>query len=141
MIDTELARIKAELAQIDICTTLVDGARSHFPHEVHLTPTKQNSKSSNSSKSKTHRVGNREPAILTAEIAKAKANAPDPLLVASVWGELNKLAEQKFGVLVGVAPEGIQYRGKKPRDDDGFDVLTFRSLRERMRREAARGRA
>lgn len=138
MIDAELTRIRAELAQIDSSTTLVTGAPSQVTREVHVAPVEQNSKSS---KSITHRVGNREPAILTAEIAQAKANAPDSSLVASVWGELTKLAEQKFGVLVGVVPEGIQYRGKKPRDDGGFDVFTLRSLRERMTREAASERA
>lgn len=138
MIDTELARIRAELAQIDSPTTLVAAATSQVPREAHARPAEQNSKSRTSI---THRVGNREPAILTAEIVQAKANAPDPGLVASVWGELTKLAEQRFGVLVGVVPEGIQYRGKKPRDDGGFDVFTLRSLRERMTREAASERA
>lgn len=82
-----------------------------------------------------HQIRDRAPSILSAEIAEAKRLAPDPTSVASVWDELTKLAGLKYGVLVGVVPEGIQYRGKVFLDTDvEYDIFTRRSLGERMRR-------
>jgi hypothetical protein len=80
-----------------------------------------------------HKIRDRVPSILTAEIAEAKRNAPDPSLPASVWDELTKLAARKFGVLVGVASEGIQYRGKLFLDVGEFDIFKRRNLTDRMR--------
>lgn len=81
-----------------------------------------------------HKIRDKAPSILTAEIAEAKRTAPDPTSPASVWDELTKLAARKFGVLVGVASEGIQYRGKLFLDVGEFDIFKSRSLTERMRR-------
>jgi len=78
----------------------------------------------------THRVKSRSAAPLTAEIKFAKTGAVDPEDATSVWAELVKLAEAKFGCLLGADEDTIKYQ-------DGEAVLNFkkRSLRERMQRE------
>jgi hypothetical protein len=92
------------------------------------------------SKASVHKINGREPAIMSAEIERAKGNAPTPPTVASVWGELTKLAEGKFGVMIGFSTDGIQYRGRKYQSSGDLDIFTQRNLRERMTREAARKR-
>jgi hypothetical protein len=93
------------------------------------------------SKASLHKINGREPAIMSAEIEKAKGNAPTPAAVASVWGELTKLAEGRFGVMIGFSTDGIQYRGAKYQASGDLDIFTKRNLRERMTRKAARERA
>lgn len=90
--------------------------------------------------STTHKIINREAAILNTEIAQAKAKAPDPEATASVWGELTKLAESKFGVMIGFSSDGIQYRGKKYQATQEPDVFTLNNLRDRMYRALAKAR-
>lgn len=77
-----------------------------------------------------HKVKSHSLAPLSAEIKFAKANAVDAADATSVWAELVKLAEIKFGCLLGADEDTIKYQ-------DGETVLHFkkRSLRERMRRE------
>ena len=93
------------------------------------------------SKPFTHKIKNRAEAILTPEITQAKVKAPDPNSVASVWGELTKLAESGFGVMIGFSSDGIQYRGRKYQADQIPDVFTRRNLRERMTRKVVQKRA
>ena len=80
--------------------------------------------------SRKNKVQARSQAPITAEIRCAKANAVDAADATSVWAELVKLAEAKFGCLLGADEDTIKYQ-------DGEMVLHFkkRSLRERMRRE------
>lgn len=84
--------------------------------------------------SRTHTLGTRQPSIMTAEINAARRMASEPNNVESVWGELTKLAEQKYGVMIGFSSDGIQYRGKIYQRDGEPDVFKIRSLRERMSR-------
>jgi hypothetical protein len=88
-----------------------------------------------------HYIRNREAAVLTAEIAHAKANAPDPTSVTSIWGELTKLAECGFGMLIGFSSDGVQYRGTNYQAIQEPDVFTQRNLRDRMRRAKTRKEA
>lgn len=80
--------------------------------------------------SRRHRTVSRSEPPLTAEIKVAKSKAIDCDDATSVWAELVKLAESKFGCLLGADEDAIKYQ-------DGEAVLHFkkRSLRERMRRE------
>jgi hypothetical protein len=88
----------------------------------------------------THKIRNREAAILNAEIVQARAKAPDPDATASVWGELTKLAESKFGVMIGFSSDGIQYRGRKYQATQEPDVFTLDNLRDRLARARAKAR-
>lgn len=85
-----------------------------------------------------HIIEGRAPAILTTEINHAKANTSAPDDAASVWNELTKLAESKFGVMIGFSSDGIQYRGRQYQATQEPDVFTRRNLRERMTRAAAK---
>ncbi|KQN73064.1 hypothetical protein ASF04_07995 [Duganella sp. Leaf61] len=80
-----------------------------------------------------HRVASLAAAPLAAEIKVAKAKAVDSDDATSVWAELVKLSEVKFGCLIGADEDTIKYQ-------DGEAVLNFkkRSLRERMRRERSK---
>jgi hypothetical protein len=86
---------------------------------------------------KQHRIGNRI-RILDAEIAQAKENASTEIDASRIWQELTKLAEAKFGALIGFSSDGIQYRGRKYQKDGEPDVFTFKNLRDRMGRAKAR---
>jgi hypothetical protein len=88
----------------------------------------------------THKIRNREVSILGAEIIQARANAPAPATTASIWGELTKLAESKFGVMIGFSSDGIQYRGKKYQATQEPDVFTLDNLQDRIWRARAKAR-
>jgi hypothetical protein len=83
----------------------------------------------------THKIRNREPAVLDAEIKQAKSTAPDQNDALSIWGELTKLAENKFGIMIGFSSDGIQYRGKEYQQSGEPDVFKLKNLRERMSRK------
>ncbi|MYM39171.1 hypothetical protein [Duganella qianjiadongensis] len=89
-------------------------------------------------KATSHRLRTREDSPLSAEIAEAKKRALDGEKATSVWAELVKMAEGKYGAMVGFSSDGIQYRGKKYRDEQVPDVLTERAFRARMSRAKAR---
>lgn len=73
---------------------------------------------------------------LRAEIAEARRLAKDPDDSMSVWTELVKLAEKRYGALAGYSSDGVQYCGKKHQATGEFDVLKKKGLRERMGRRA-----
>lgn len=81
-----------------------------------------------------HKIGKREPTIMSTEIAKAQELAPASTLP-SIWNELTKLAEQGYGVMIGFSSDGIQYRGRNYQISGMPDILTRRSLRERLARQ------
>lgn len=74
----------------------------------------------------------------SADIAEARQRAADADDPSSVYGELQKLAEQRFGSLIGHSSDGVQYRGKHYEDTGEPDVLTKKNLTDRMRRAKAR---
>jgi hypothetical protein len=75
---------------------------------------------------------------LAADIDEAQKRAPDPVDPNSVYGELQKMAAQGFGLLLGHSSDGIQYRGKKHEDTGVADVLTKKMLADRMYRKKKR---
>jgi len=77
---------------------------------------------------------------MTAPIKHAMAKALDPSDAHSVWAELIRLAEQKPSPapLVGFVSEGIQYEGREYFSTGLFDVMTFRNLADRIRRQRAK---
>jgi hypothetical protein len=77
---------------------------------------------------------------LTAEIAEAQRRAPEPGNQQSVWGELQKLAEHGFGILIGYSSDGVQYRGKKHKATGEYDVFTLKNLADRLYREKMRAK-
>jgi hypothetical protein len=81
--------------------------------------------------STTHKIRNRTPPILEAEICQAKKQALNPDDPTSVWTELVKMTENKVGCLLEMDGKDIKYQS-------GDDVLFFkkRSLIERMNRAA-----
>ncbi|TDG02095.1 hypothetical protein E1N52_41645 [Paraburkholderia guartelaensis] len=72
------------------------------------------------------------------EIEEAQRRAADSDDPSSVYGELQKLAEQQFGVLIGYSSDGVQYRGAEHQKTGVPDVLTKKNLADRMRRAKAR---
>jgi hypothetical protein len=86
----------------------------------------------------THKIRNREAAILSAEISQAKLTAQDPASPTCVWDELTKLAEKKLGPMVGFSSDGIQYRGRQYQATQVPDVFTIKHLRDRMKRAKTR---
>ncbi|MYM72130.1 MULTISPECIES: hypothetical protein [Duganella] len=83
-----------------------------------------------------HTLKSRSKAILHAEIAEACKLAINPSDTTSVWTELVKLSEKKFGCLIGPDEKEIKYQ-------DGEVVRSFRkrNLSERLARAATRGDA
>lgn len=79
----------------------------------------------------THKIRNRTPSILDAEISQAKKQALNSNDKSSVWAELVKMAENRIGCLLGVDGKDIRYQS-------GEKALFFkkRSLNERMNRAA-----
>ncbi|UTV56092.1 hypothetical protein [Burkholderia arboris] len=69
---------------------------------------------------------------LSAEIEEAKKRTPQPDNPESVWGEFTKMAEEKWGILVGYSSDGVQYRGKQYEATQVPDVFTKKNLRDRM---------
>jgi hypothetical protein len=66
-----------------------------------------------------------------AEIDEAVRNAPYPHDLNSVFGELQKMAGQRYGLLIGfVDGEGIKYQS-----ETGVKFLTKKNLADRLRRE------
>lgn len=60
------------------------------------------------------------------EVAGGDGNHP-------VWAALSKLAEAKYGAMMGFVPEGIQYRGSVHQETGEPDILTFKQLCDRLR--------
>jgi hypothetical protein len=81
----------------------------------------------------------KRPYPLDAEIAEAMRRAPDSNDHNSVYGELVKMAEVGFGVLVGYSSDGVRYLGKQFEETGEPDVFTRKRLYDRMR--TARNRA
>jgi hypothetical protein len=79
---------------------------------------------------------------LSVEIAKAKENAGNNGdNTQSIWDELVKLAEARYGALVGYSSDGVQFRGKVYQETGTPDVFTLKNLRDRAggaRRRAAK---
>lgn len=73
---------------------------------------------------------------LKAEIEEAIRLAKDPHDSISVWAELVKLAEKRYGALAGYSSDGVQYCGRKHQATGEFDVLKIKGLRERIGRRA-----
>lgn len=70
--------------------------------------------------------------VLDVEINEARSRAPSSEDTNSVWAELAKLAEQKFGCLLGFVEGEIKYKdGDKP----GF--LTKKALGQRLKRKSS----
>jgi hypothetical protein len=60
------------------------------------------------------------------EVAEGEGNHP-------VWAALSRLAEAKYGALMGFVSEGIQYRGSIHQETGEPDILTFKQLCDRLR--------
>jgi len=105
--------------------TFADPSESASPHATSSAAT---------SHKVTHKSGQPRSYPLDAEINEARRRAPEPDNPQSVWGELSKMAESKFGVLIGFSSDGVQYRSKEYQAAAAPDVFTLKNLRERMRR-------
>jgi len=80
----------------------------------------------------------RQDAPLTHEIKKAQSLSENPFSIAQVWNQLTILAEQKYGALIGFSSDGCQYRGTIYQERQEPDVITRRSVRERLKRLSKR---
>ncbi|KHA78007.1 hypothetical protein NC77_14335 [Janthinobacterium lividum] len=99
-----------------------DGQRSELPKILATAPALK----------RTIHVITKRVRVLAAEIEQAiqmagsDENRP-------VWAELSKLADAKYGAIIGYATEGIQYRGDTHRLTGEPDILTFKQLCDRLR--------
>jgi hypothetical protein len=92
----------------------------------------QNNSSAPIATTSTHNIKNRSIPLAT-EIALAKSTAHDPENVDSLMAELVKLADIKYGCLIGSAENSVKYR-----DGGEVRIFTKRNLRDRMRRAKER---